>query len=270
MDCFYINLDSAIQRKHHIENNFAAVKKPDWNLTRFAAIDTDHVRNRNILGKARPAEKACLLSHKELLARNLANDKTIFILEDDAVIGARSCALIDKVLSRNKVLEWDILFTDVCITELVTMLELLKYRRDLAAKKIEVAFLDLSKVIFGGSTAYLVNARSKQKIYNMLEAAKEIDLPYDLYLRQLAHRSAIKAFSLFPFVTSLSDFSDTSQIKTANAFSADVAWNMFRKMIWLERDLTSCKAALESFEKSYCDDELVAFGSLFAVMAAIP
>lgn len=269
MDCFYINLDSAVQRKIQLENNFAAVRKPDWNLVRFPAIDTVYVQNQNIGGKAKPAEKGCFLSHRILIGQNLADDKTFFILEDDAVLGARSCALIDKVLGRNKTLDWDILFTDVCITELVTMQELLKYRRDLAAKKVEVAFLDLSKIIFGGSTAYLVNGKSKRKVFDALEAAKEIDLPYDLYLRQLAYRSNLKVFSLFPFVTSLSEFSDASQIRAGNEVSVDMVWNLFRKMVWIERDLEECKAALEIFKNMFCDDELTAFGTLFSLMAAI-
>jgi GR25 family glycosyltransferase involved in LPS biosynthesis len=270
MDCFYINLDSATQRKSTIENNFAAVKKPDWQLTRFPAIDTEYVKANNIAGKASPAEKGCFLSHQILIGQNLADDKPLFIIEDDAALGLRTCALIDSILGRNKKMDWDLLFTDVCITELVTMLELLKYRRELAGKKVEVAFLDLSKIIFGGSTAYLVNGRSKQKVHGLLESTKEIDLPYDLHLRQLVHKGAIKAFSLFPFVTSLSGFSDASQIKSANSHSPDMAWNMFRKMVWIERDLPACKASLDVLRDRLCDDELNAFGTLFALMAAVP
>jgi len=58
-------------------------------------------------------------------------------------------------------------------------------------------------MVFAGSTAYLVNAKSRQKIYDLLDAVQEIDIPYDLYLRHLVHSSALKGFSLFPFVTSL-------------------------------------------------------------------
>lgn len=269
MDCFYINLDSAVQRKTRLEDNFAAVRKADWNLIRFPAIDAVYVQNKNIGGKAKPAEKGCFLSHQILIGQQLSDDKTFFILEDDAVLGARTCALIDKVLGRNKTLDWDILFTDVCITELVTMQELLKYRRDLASKKIEVAFLDLSKVIFGGSTAYLVNGKSKQKVFDALQAATEIDMPYDLYLRHLASRSSLKVFSLFPFVTSLSEFSDASQIRDSNQATIVTVWNLYRKMVWIERDLDKSRAALENYKNMFCDDEMIAFGTLFSLMAAI-
>ena len=54
MDCFYINLDSAKDRKLHIEENFAAYKKPGWTLTRFPAIDKAHVERNNIAGAAQP------------------------------------------------------------------------------------------------------------------------------------------------------------------------------------------------------------------------
>ena len=280
MDCFYINLDSADQRKFKIENNFDAYKKPGWNLFRFSAIDKEHVETQNILGHASPAEKGCFLSHKILIGQNLADDRTFFILEDDAAFGIRTCTLIDTILSRNKNLDWDILFTDICIPQVTTMRELLTYRRDLRAKKIQIAFMDLSSAAFAGSTAYLVNGKSKQKIYDLLNSVNEINLPYDLYLRRLIHTSVLKAYALFPFVTSLSEFSGTSQIRSAQANPFDAVGNLFRKMIWTERNLEGCKSALELLKGTLCneeplienapgDEELSAFNILFSSMASI-
>jgi GR25 family glycosyltransferase involved in LPS biosynthesis len=277
MECIYINLASAIDRRNTIETNFQACMKPDWTLSRFAAIDADYVKNQNILGRAKPAEKACLLSHKTLIGSKMADGKTFFILEDDATFGVRTCNLVDMILHRNQNLDWDILFTDVCIPEMTTMFELLKYRRNLGAEKIEIAVMDLSETVFAGSTAYLVNAKSRQKIYDLLDAVREIDIPYDLYLRHLIHSSALKGFSLFPFVTSLSDFSEASQIRSMDITTLDITWNMFRKMIWVERDLEACKATLQMFKEklldhdvaAVADEELNAFLTLFASMAAI-
>jgi len=277
MECFYINLASAADRKDKIETNFQACKKPGWTLSRFAAIDTDYVKNQNIQGRAKPAEKACFLSHKILIGSKLAEGKTFFILEDDAIFGARTCDLVDTILRQNRNLDWDILFTDVCIPEITTMFELLKYRRKLGSEKLEIAFMDLSKTVFAGSTAYLVNAKSRQKIYDLLDAARAVDLPYDLYLRQLIRNSLLKGFSLFPFVTSLSDFSEASQIRSMDVTTIEFAWNMFRKMIWVERNMESCKSTLQIVKgmlrvddaEPEADDELTAFKTLFASMAAI-
>jgi GR25 family glycosyltransferase involved in LPS biosynthesis len=280
MDCFYINLDSATERKTNFEKIFNALKKPAWNLSRFSAVDTEFVKNNNVPGESRPGEKGCFLSHKTIIGSNLARDRPIFILEDDAVLGARTCALIDAML-QNKTQDWDILFTDVCIPHVLAMVDCLRFRRELAAKKIEVALMNLTKINFNGSTAYVVNAKSKQKVFDLLSAATELNIPYDLYLRGLAHISALKVFALFPFVTSLSEFSDMSQIQR-DENRAQFVWNLFRKMIWFERNLADCQPGLEFLKSTLSDTgtsefgsllsspdaELKAFGILFSAMSA--
>jgi GR25 family glycosyltransferase involved in LPS biosynthesis len=264
MDCFYINLDSATQRRSNLESNFAAVKKPHWTLTRFAAVDTAFVTDNDIKGASKPAEKACFLSHKILIGQNLDGDAPMLIVEDDAAFGYRTCTLIEAILKHNKDKDWDILFTDLCITSLKNMIELLKYRRELKQKKIEIAFMEIEQMAFAGSTAYIVNAKSKRKLYDLLGAATELDLPYDLHLRRMIHRSTLKGFSLFPFVTSLSEFSEESQIRASDTDRPDIAWNMFRKMVWVERNLERCKTGLESMKKILSDQDMSAFRLLFA------
>jgi GR25 family glycosyltransferase involved in LPS biosynthesis len=280
MDCFYINLESAKDRSLHIEKNFAACKKPGWTLTRFPAIDKAYVASNNIAGTAKPAEKACFLSHQILMGQHLGDYKSYLILEDDAAFGARTCTLIDTVLEHKQGADWDILFTDVCIANILTMFDLVKHRRSLGEKKVDVEIMNLRGVEFAGSTAYIVNGKSKRKVYDALSAYTNVDLPYDLFLRQLAHRGALNIHSLFPFVTTLSDYCDESQIKAAGLNPIDLAFNMFRKMIWVERNLNRCKAATESFRSTWCrdvppvnvagaDDEMKTFMFLFASMAAI-
>ena len=264
MDCFYINLDSATERRARLENNFNTIKKPNWNLARFAAIDADYITKNNITGTASPGEKGCFLSHKILIGQNLERPGPMMIVEDDAAFGYRTCTLVDTILQQNKDIEWDILFTDVCITSLKKMIDLLHHRRDLTAKKIDIAFMELVQMGFAGSTAYIVSAKSKKKLHDLLAAAHVIDLPYDLYLRHLIHTGALKSYSLFPFVTSLSDFSEDSQIKAADADRPDIAWNVFRKMVWVERNLPKCKIGLESVKNRLTEADMSAFKPLFA------
>jgi hypothetical protein len=61
------------------------------------------------------------------------------------------------------------------------------------------------------------------QIAQALASYRPIDLPYDLFLRQQSHAGSLKIFSLFPFVTTLSDFSDEAQIKAAGANTIDTA-----------------------------------------------
>jgi len=264
MNCFFINLEKATERRAKLEANFNAIKKPNWTLSRFAAIDTEYVRKNEIRGVTSPGEKGCFLSHKILIGENLGRDDPMFIVEDDAVFGYRTCTLVDAILKQNKDLDWDILFTDVCIPNLHKMVDLLQYRRELSAKRIEIAFMGLGKMGFAGSTAYIVNGKSKKKLYDLLEAATSLDLPYDLYLRALSHASALNVYSLFPFVTSLSDFSEDSQIQAGEGDRPDLAWNMFRKMVWVERNLQKCKAGLEPVKSRLSDTDKSPFSSLFA------
>jgi GR25 family glycosyltransferase involved in LPS biosynthesis len=280
MDCFYINLDSAEDRKLHIEKNFAACKKPGWTLTRFQAIDKAYVKRNNIAGAAQSAEKACFLSHQILMGQHLGDEKSYLIMEDDAAFGARSCTLIDTLLERIEHLDWDILFTDCCIANMLTMFELVKRRRDLGEKKIDIEVMDLRGIEFAGSTAYIVNGKSKRKVHKALSAYTNVDLPYDLFLRQLSQSGALNVHSMFPFVTTVSDYCDDSQIKTAGPNPVEWALNMFRKMIWIERNFDRCGSALELFRNTWCrdqppvkiagaDEEMNIFMFLFSSMAAI-
>jgi GR25 family glycosyltransferase involved in LPS biosynthesis len=157
------------------------------------------------------------------MEQQLAEDKTYLIMEDDAQFGVRTCTLIDVVLKPNAHVDWDIMYTDLCIPNLVNMRELLNFRRDLRKNKTEVAFMDLCGVGFAGTTAYIVKCKSKHKLHKALASYRPIDLPYDLFLRQQSHAGSLKIFSLFPFVTTLSDFSDEAQIKAAGANTIDTA-----------------------------------------------
>lgn len=277
MDCIYINLASAAGRRHRLEANFAACKKPGWTLTRFPAVDKTYVERNAVAGATKPGEKGCFLSHRVLMNERLTGDESYLIIEDDATLGERTCALIDAMLEQNRNLDWDIIFTDVCIPQMTLMFELLKRRRELATKRIEATLINLRGLCFAGSTAYIVNGKSKRKVHEVLSGYMALDLPYDLYLRQLSHKGILNVYTLFPFVTTVSDDFDASQIKASGVSPLELAWNLFRRMIWTERNLNSCKTTLDAFRQEWCrdeppvkvpggDEELIAFTNLFASM----
>ena len=268
MDCHYINLDSAQQRRAALEASFERHRKPGWNLIRYPAIDREFVRRQKIAGGRSEAEKGCFLSHKKVIGANADDGRTILVLEDDAVFGAQTCSVVDDILQRNPGLKWDVLFTDLCTPTAATMLDLIKLRQTLAAKN-EFTLMDLSKMTqFAGATAYIVNGASKRKLHGLLDAAKEIEVPYDLALRKLILDGAVKGFALFPFVTSLSQASAASQIQAAEANAGALVWNLYRRMIWAGRDLEACRAELEQVRLRLCDEEAEAFGVLFSAMAS--
>jgi GR25 family glycosyltransferase involved in LPS biosynthesis len=214
-----------------------------------------------------PTATACFLSHRKLIEACLTDERPILVLEDDAVFGDGTCDTIDRFLQGDAGSGWDIAFTDVCIPFAHTMVDLIRLRRQWAATG-QVSLLDLSTMAFGGSTAYLVNGRSKRKLAALLSAATRLDLPYDLYLRNLFRARRLTGFVFFPFITSVSELSEVSQVQSHDAAATDLVWNTFRKLIWLNRTAEQQKAALAHIESRLCDEESRLFAPLFAAMTA--
>ena len=132
MKSFYINLDSAVKRRADLEANFAKYRKSGWSLARVPAVDARFVEANHVKGKLRPNEKACFLSHVQLIRDNLKGSDPILVLEDDAIFGKQSCDVIEKTLRSHSQSDWDIIFTDVFITQVQNMVDLIAMRRQLA------------------------------------------------------------------------------------------------------------------------------------------
>lgn len=266
MECFYINLDSASQRRQTLEDNFNAVKGPRWNLARYPAKDAAFVEAQRIPGRLSSTEKACFASHRDLILQSMQAEGHVMILEDDACFGRMTCEAIDQHIAFNPQLAgWDVVYTDVGIPNVGDMVEMLRMRQQLPPDALN--FFDLRAVAFAGATAYIVHKDSKKKLYDLLSQASSLDVPYDLYLRKLVVESRITALAAFPFITTLSELSGASQIQLGAHEVTEAALGLFRKMIWRERDLDAQRAELAELARNFCDDESRAFGTLWAVMA---
>ena len=265
MRCFYINLDASTQRKSFIEENFAKYRKAHWSLDRISAVDAKYVHSHAVPGSIRDAEKACFLSHKKAILQNLDNDENIFILEDDAMFGRRTCDSIENMLNGARELEWDIIFTDLVIPNIATMANLLILRQKLVAQN-RVQLLNPKNLIYAGATAYIINKKSKRKIHHLLESLNSLDIPYDLFLRRLISKSNISGYVIFPFVTSLSEFSELSNIQTPATRDDNLIWDLYRKMVWLEGDIAQYQPILDDISKKLGAEEK-AFGVLWAALA---
>jgi GR25 family glycosyltransferase involved in LPS biosynthesis len=264
MECFYINLDSANTRRVNLENNFLEHKIENWSLTRFPAIDTSYIHAHKVGGNLRPGEKACFFSHKNLIGAHLNNKNPILIMEDDAAFGKHTCKIVDGLLANNN-LDWDILYTDFIAPDISTMADLIQWRHQLSPKN-DVTILNLSEIPFAGSTSYILNSKSIRKIFDLLDAEDVLDIPYDLYLRNLIYEKKINGFSFFPFITSLSEFSESSQIQQNDMQATDLILSTFRKMIWMDRDLENQKPLLDDIHQKLCDEESKLFGTIFAAI----
>ena len=78
----------------------------------------------------------------------------------------------------------------------------------------------------------------------------------------------MRAFAIFPFVTSLSDLADQSTIQKDSTELNELIWNGFRKLVWLDRSLDRSVPALSYISEKFCDDELRLLGVLFGAMVS--
>ncbi|HWR01604.1 MAG TPA: hypothetical protein VN371_07035 [Chlorobaculum sp.] len=121
---------------------------------------------------------------------------------------------------------------------------------------------------FAGATAYVINGQSVRKLSDLLDIHNILNTPYDLYLRNLIYQSRINAYVSFPFVTSLSVNSELSSIQSSDASATALIWNMFRKLIWMERDMDQYTTALEHINDNLCDEESRSFAPILAAMVS--
>ncbi|MCF1466782.1 glycosyltransferase family 25 protein [Agrobacterium vitis] len=103
MQVLIINLDRARERLAFQQAQMQALGLP---FTRIAALDADHLPD---LGEAywsgwerpiRPAERACLLSHRQIWEAVASGTDPMLVLEDDAVLSDKVPALLEALRHR--------------------------------------------------------------------------------------------------------------------------------------------------------------------------
>ena len=226
MRLHYINLEREKARRDCLEANFSQHNSQAWTLARFAAIDASAPGVVLPSSPLRPAETACFLSHRGALERAAAEPGHAMIAEDDVWFGPSSQRVIGAALGSMPA-SWDLLYTDVCVSNLHLMIDLFLLQRQRAGKP---ALLPLSGVSYAGATAYVVNERAKSRLAG-LAAGADLALPYDLWLRQQVSDGRLAAFVTLPFATTLSSLAERSQIQAVDINSINFVWNAYRRLI---------------------------------------
>jgi GR25 family glycosyltransferase involved in LPS biosynthesis len=266
MDCFYINLDSQVDRREFIEGMFANYKKSTWNLIRERAIGKSDIEFSGVPGSLSFSEKACYLSHLGILEKKINANSPFMVLEDDVIFGQDTCDVIENSLSQlGNGVDWDLIFTDIGVSHPVSIIELIFTHKGLMKRKMR-QLINLEKLDFFGSTSYIVNHKSTNKLLSLLTQSDDLNVPYDLLLRQLIHEGKLKSYVIFPFVTSISIYADKSQIQTDLSSSSDLVWNSFRRLIWGEYDAEKMKAALTYLDEKIADDNSRNFSIILSAL----
>lgn len=260
MKYFFINLDSCVDRREFVFENFKNTSSGEKRIDRVSAVDIEHIINDGVSGTIRQNEKACYLSHYKAIQSSLVHNDHIFIAEDDVLFCDQSTLVIEKVINSIDTDSWDIMYTDTCFPHIDSMMNLFSKRRqfDIDGK---FHLLNLLNFRYCGATAYIINSASKQKILDLLPT-NELSFAFDISLRQLIHNKKIRGLSLFPFATSLSKYAENSQIQEGEDLLSDLLFNTYRRLVWLGRDIESVLTYTRQIDDSLYDEDSDAFCAL--------
>ena len=261
MQCCYINLDRALQRKEDIEASFKAAARPGWRLGRFRALDAAFIEEQLVEGSRTKSEKACFMSHRAVLQKYAGSAEHLLVVEDDVVFGAATFDIVDGFLQQNAQEEWDLLFLDISAIDIRDMLTMY-FNREKFIRQRKVIPLDLARLPFFGTNAYIVNRTSFGKVLDCLDAGLPIDIEYDMFLSKQIRKGALKAAVLFPFLTTLSGNAAVSQIQRSGIDTVNLARNIFRNMMWLE-------SAPAKFENDLAELDARLAGTRHATLAKV-
>jgi GR25 family glycosyltransferase involved in LPS biosynthesis len=268
MDFLYINLKGADERQQFLEHNFKQnFPAHRQNLHRVEAVNTTQVAQECIPGKLHSAAKGCFLSHvraAEIAARFPTH---VMIMEDDILFSPKSEATIHAALQMLADREWDLLFTDICTPHPVVMVYLFQLRRKLV-KDQSCQLLNLKGIGFAGSTGYVVNRQSQAKFHAILRQCHSLDVPLDLYIRDQVDRGCLTAVAVFPYATSLSHFADASQVSAGDGSIPELAWNCFRRLMWIDAHPELVVQSLRSLGEHCQDPDASAFAQILKTLLA--
>lgn len=261
MDVFYINLASQDGRRRAVEENFQAVQKPGWSLTRVEAVTAADMAGR-IAGRIGDGEKACTGSHLKAIALAKARSGHALIAEDDIYFGRRSLETIENTLAKIPEGNWDIIFTDVSITNIHAITDLLLMRRQ-AINGAPFGLINLARMPFAGSVGYIINRNAMDKLLALIPAHGPLDFPYDIDLQRLVQEGKLRAFVTFPFATTLGPAADVSLLR--NPKPHETAMNAFRRLMWLERDIAEAQKTIAQVTQGPQDGETQTFLKILSV-----
>ena len=264
MECFYINLENQADRRDAIEANFQAHRIEGWNLHRFEAVNTADVARMGTPGSLSAGAKACFLSHRDVIRGAVGSTAPVMIMEDDAIFGPATCRAIDVALGALDEADWDIAFTDICVGDVGTWRDFIRLRREFEHSR-EIQFFDLAQLHFSGATAYILSPQFLPLFSKLLDDVQSFDAPYDLYQRLLVRQFRLKASVIVPFVTSISNLAEQSSIQTEELGPIGIM-NLFRRMVWMDRNLSSHTETIHRLRAAYSTEETMMFSTLFEAL----
>jgi GR25 family glycosyltransferase involved in LPS biosynthesis len=264
MDTYYINLESAKDRRHFVEESFRQYGDRNGRLHRVEAVDAARVVADAVPGKISDTEKACFLSHRRAIEHSRRDGAHSLIIEDDTQFGPSTFGMLDRL--GNALDAFDLVFTDLDFCDVNYMFQFFLLHRELS-RDGTFRLLGLKGTPFFGAAAYIVNARSKEKILGLIDGLSSFEFPYDIQLRNWVEAEQLKAGFTFPFLTTLSSHSDHSATRSADYRAEEIALNAYRRLVWMDFRQTreSLMESLNRFDASHFDVPSLLFGQILSM-----
>ncbi|WP_421936317.1 glycosyltransferase family 25 protein [Phenylobacterium sp.] len=262
MKCHYINLDTATARRANLEAAFRAVNPAGWELVRIAASGPDAAAG--VQGAITATEKACWLSHRRAIEAALGDDEPVVIVEDDVRFSPRTFPILAALATADS--EWDLLYSDVILTEISSMVT---YARDWPqlARAGNFRMQDLATLPFVGAAGYVVRGGSKRRVLEALDSLP-FDRAYDVALRDLIHQGVLQGRACFPFLTAPSVDADASTIQPSQLQFRDAAINAFRRLMFVDRDLEASRRDVAALEAAHGDPAATVLGGVLGALVS--
>ncbi len=224
---FYINLDSANERRINIENN---INKTNLNFIRYPAVIGNRLSNTT--SNLTKSQLGCYFSHLQIINYCKDFDKDLLLIEDDEDFDetANSIPEIINNIDRDS---WDIIYLDATIVEVFdyllivrSILSNLKSNNKISPLLID---LNINSTIFG-THAYIVNKLSIDKLSKILTNGLSLNKPIDNILSISIKQGLLSAKLLTPTLFYPSINSIQSQIsEREHPLMSD--WLLFRNLI---------------------------------------
>lgn len=252
---FYINLAGSDERKHALLKNLDAIECAD-RYQRFDAVRGADVATQFDTTLS-AGELGCWLSHLEIWRQARTADAAnslgfaFHIVEDDAVLTRTLPAFLGSFTGLP---EWDIIFTDVYFHPPPTPEQFIEFRQMCRqfTTNSKISLIDLTRVNFTGTTSYLVNRSSLDKVLGLLDGRWASNMTLDLYLRKLVATRQINAYVTLPFLTTINEHNEASSI--GNQGPALHMLNQFRRSFVVGADVDSVLATALSLAPPLAPD----------------
>jgi len=218
--------------KERLELMQVQIEKFELPYTHFLGID------KTIYKEKRGAYLASGWSKLNYIKSTFNEDKHIHILEDDVIISPVLKKTLFKILKSIENKEWDILFTDVVFSIDTNLFELENYF-SIYKKERKLALLDIGNYNTLGCSSFIINKKSKKKVYNLLRSEESFTkTSFDKQIRNLFYNGSLKAMTTFPFLTKTSIHSRESTLEKRN-ITWDIVAELLREHFYINSEKES-------------------------------